>query len=122
MRAAPLTLLMLLAACDGPALVAFGGVNVASLALTGRTPPDIVTSLATGRSCSVARLDRGLTYCAPGDPGFPDPAYCTRSLGSVDCWVTPPAAVPLQPGVAQQPGPTAEQVRHSEGRWPRLFF
>jgi hypothetical protein len=118
MRCALLALPLLLAACDGPGLVVFGGVNVASLALTGRTPPDILTSLATGRSCSVARLDRGETYCAPADPGFAPPPHCTRSLGSVDCWATPPASIPLQAGVAQQPEPTAEQRRRAEGRWP----
>ncbi len=113
-----LVLPLLLAACDGPGLVAFGGVNVASLALTGRTPPDILTSLATGRSCSVARLDRGLTYCAEADPGFAPPPYCTRSIGAVDCWATAPASIPLQVGVAQQPAPSAAQLERAGRRWP----
>jgi len=121
-RPALLALPLLLAACDGPALVATAGITVASLALTGRTPPDIVVSAATGRDCSVARLDRGLSYCAAGDPGFQPPPYCTRSIGAVDCWVTPPPSIPLQRGVAQQPEPTGEQLDRVGRRWPFSAF
>ena len=75
----PALLLLPLAACDGPAAVATLGVNVVSLAVTGRTVPDIAVSAVTGRDCSVTRLDRRLSYCAPSlEPPSPPP-FCTRS-------------------------------------------
>ncbi|MCX7931017.1 MAG: hypothetical protein N2588_00540 [Rhodovarius sp.] len=96
-----------LAACDGPALVAAGAVHVASLTLTGRAVPDLAVSALTGRDCSLARLDRHLPYCgrAP-DATPPPPPFCTRSLGTVDCWAEgPPPASPAYRGVADGPSP-----------------
>ena len=110
-----------LGACDGPAAVATVGVNAASVALTGRAVPDLLVSAVTGRDCSVVRLDRRLSYCAPSEaPPSPAP-YCTRSIGSVDCWVTRPAAVPMPPGVVQGPQAlTPAQEAERLGRWPNL--
>ncbi len=90
-RLLPLCLLApLLAGCleaaAGPAAV-IGGTSVV---LTGRTPIDHVASLVSGQDCSVVRLERRESWCAPY-PGAPaPPVFCTRSLGSVDCWTTPP--------------------------------
>ncbi len=123
MRPALLPVLALLgtAGCDGPAAVATVGVNVVSLAVTGRTVPDIAVSAVTGRDCSVARLDRRLPYCAaaPEPPG--PPPFCTRSLGSADCWVTRPPAVPAQRGLADGPPPTPAQEEARAARWPGPF-
>ncbi|MBY0339354.1 MAG: hypothetical protein K2X11_22260 [Acetobacteraceae bacterium] len=120
-RLALASLCLVLPACDGPALVATGGVTVASLTLFGRAPADVLVSGATGRDCSIVRLDRGLSYCAPPEAP-PEPApYCTRSLGRVDCWVTPPAAIPLARGVADGPsGLTPAQEARRSAPWPRL--
>ncbi|WP_304813440.1 hypothetical protein [Falsiroseomonas sp.] len=86
-------------AAAGPVLVASG----AALVLTGRTPVDHVASLATGRDCSVVRLERREGWCAP-PPTPPAPAaYCTRSLGSADCWTTRPFNAGRQ--VADPPAP-----------------
>jgi hypothetical protein len=65
------------------------GAGVATIPLIGRTPPDAVISLVTGRDCSVVRLDAGKGYCAPVEPKPTEPVVCTRSLGVVDCWSNP---------------------------------
>jgi hypothetical protein len=96
-----LSLLPLLAACEaaGPLAVVAGG----SVALIGRTPVDVVASLVTGRDCSVVRLDRRESYCAPTEEPPAAQPYCTRSLGSVDCWTVPPYARPPLRSVADGP-------------------
>jgi hypothetical protein len=96
-----LPVLLLLPACGaepllGPAAVVGG----ASLVLTGRTPVDHLASLATGADCSVVRLERREPYCAPpAGPSARQP-YCTRSLGAVDCWTSPPPGAVPGRGVA----------------------
>ncbi len=118
MRLICLPLLFLLAACDGPGLFALGAVNVASLTLTGRAVPDIVVSGISGRDCSIARIDRGERYCGPDTaPEPPAPAFCTRSLGAVDCWTRPPIAMPAHRGAADAPVPVGGDMR----RWPYLW-
>ena len=113
-----LLLLPFLAACDPASLGAAAAVGVGSIAVIGRTPVDAAVSLATGRDCSVVRLDRGLGYCRPEEPPPAPPSYCTRSLGRVDCWREPPLAIPLQRGVADGPmALTAEQEAHRTRRW-----
>src|SRR5689334_5065891 len=96
-------LLLVLAGCDPTAAGVTAAVGVGSVAVIGRTPVDAVVSLASGRDCSVVRLDRGQSYCRPEEPPPTPPPYCTRSLGSVDCWRQPPLAIPLQRGVADGP-------------------
>ncbi|MBU8536243.1 hypothetical protein [Falsiroseomonas tokyonensis] len=84
-------------ATAGPVLVASG----ASLILTGRTPVDHVASWATGRDCSLVRVERRESWCAP-EPSPPTPQpFCTRSLGAADCWTVPPLTG--QRGVADPP-------------------
>jgi hypothetical protein len=117
----PSLILLALPACDGPAAVATAGVNAASIMVTGRAVPDLLVSAVTGRDCSVVRLDRRMSYWAASEDA-PGPApYCTRSIGSVDCWVTRPAAAPMPPGVVNGPvtlSPAQEADR--VGRWPNL--
>ncbi len=117
----PALALLLLPGCDGPAAVATVGVNVVSLAVTGRAVPDIAVSAVTGRDCSVARLDRRLPYCAARDDPPAPPPFCTRSIGSTDCWVTRPPAVPGQRGVVDGPvALTPAQEADRAGWWPNL--
>lgn len=117
----PLCLLLFLpflAACDPASLGATAAVGAGSVAVIGRTPVDAAVSLASGRDCSVVRLDRGLGYCRPVEPPPAPPPYCTRSLGRVDCWREPPLAFPMQRGVADGPvALTAEQEAHRTRRW-----
>jgi hypothetical protein len=115
----PLPLLLLLAACDPAALGgATAAVGVGSVVVIGRTPVDAAVSLASGRDCSIVRLDRGQSYCRPVEPPPAPPPYCTRSLGRVDCWRQPPLAIPLQDGVADGPATlTPLQEAHRTRRW-----
>ena len=111
--------LLFLAACDPASLGAAGAAGVGSVVGIGRTPVDAAVSLASGRDCSVVRLDRGQSYCRPVvEPPPAPPPYCTRSLGRVDCWREPPLALPMQRGVADGPTTlTAEQEAHRTRRW-----
>ncbi len=110
----PLVLILPLAACDGPAIVATAGVNIAALTLAGRTVPDMAVSAVTGRDCSVVRLDRGMTYCGPEAGAEAPVAFCTRSLGAADCWEQP---VRGYRGVADAPVARADAGR----RWHNLW-
>lgn len=118
----PIPLLLILAGCDPASLGVTAAVGVGSVAVIGRTPVDAAVSLASGRDCSVVRLDRGQSYCRPVEPPPAPPPYCTPSLGRVDCWREPPLTIPLQRGVADGPMTlTPEQEAHRTRRWPGLF-
>jgi hypothetical protein len=100
----PALFLLPLAGCAlesalGPAAV-LGG---ASLVFTGKTPLDYFAGAATGRDCSAVRWERHGPWCVePAPPPGPTP-YCTRSLGSVDCWTARPPGAALR-GVADPGG------------------
>lgn len=112
---------LLLAGCApspvGPLLAA----EAASVVVFGRGVGDIAISAISGYDCSIVRLDRGLSYCAPREAA-PRPApFCSRSLAQVDCWSNPEAfAVPPR-GVADGPGLTALQERTRTARWPKAL-
>ncbi|WP_428487828.1 hypothetical protein [Rhodopila sp.] len=93
--------------------------TVGTVPVIGRSPFDAVYSLATGRDCSVVRLDQGKSYCRPIDPPPESPAFCTRSLGTVNCW-SDPATLPDHPmPVADGPSfLTPEQEAYRLRRWP----
>ena len=94
-----LLLILLLAGCDiTPVGVAttVAGAGAGSIAIIQRSPADAIYSLATGKDCSVVRLDRGQTYCRPVEPEPPAQPFCTRSLGwwiagriAAGCPITP---------------------------------
>ncbi|GGC60019.1 hypothetical protein GCM10011504_42810 [Siccirubricoccus deserti] len=115
---------LFLAGCESAMPVTAGLFigNIASVTTIGRTLPDAAVSLVTGRDCSLVRLDRGQSYCrAEEPPPVPQP-YCTRSIGRVDCWRSPPLAIPPQPGVADGRAVlTAAQEAHRTRRWPGLW-
>jgi hypothetical protein len=96
-----------------------GGVSVASVAVLGRTPFDAVYSAATGKDCSLVRMEQGKSYCRPEDPPPPAPVFCTRSLGVVDCWQRPDELPWRQRQVADGPTTlTAEQEAYRTRQWP----
>lgn len=121
MRPALAPLLLLLVGCASGIEIA-AGVTAGSIATIQRTPLDAVVSVVRGRDCSVVWLDRGESYCREQEPPPAPVPYCTRSRGSVDCWLAPPLAIPLPRGVADQPpGLTAAQEAHRTRRWPGLW-
>jgi hypothetical protein len=120
-------LLLLLAGCNGvqapgaPLLAIPAVIEGASLVTLQRGVGDTVVSLVTGEDCSYVRLAKGQTYCASDSPPPVQPV-CTRSLGQVDCWTTPPVASPPYRNVRDGPYElTAEQERNRTARWPKLF-
>jgi hypothetical protein len=66
------------------------GVSGASLIFTAKTPLDHVAGLATRQDCSSVRWERHGPWCVPPAPPPLPTAFCTRSLGAVDCWDSPP--------------------------------
>lgn len=98
-------MLLPLAACGGDAIGPMLFVTGGSIMLIGRTPADVVVSAITRSDCSAVYIDSGQPYCRTDVPPAPTP-FCTRSLGSVDCWtVAPPPEVPPQRQVADSPPP-----------------
>lgn len=127
-RPPPLTLLVLpvlaLAACGSwtePA-GAFVAADAASVTVFGRSIGDLFFSGVTGRNCSVVRLDDGKSWCKPIEPPPAPAPFCTRSLGTIDCWTNPEALNgPPRRGVADGPGGlTPEQEANRTARWPGL--
>ena len=117
-----LLLLPLLAACHTlptTPLAVLAGVEAASVVVFGRDVGDIVVSAASGRDCSIVRLDRGKSYCRPLDPPPARPAFCTRSLAGVDCWSNPEALPAHTREVADGPRVlTPEQEARRTRKWP----
>jgi hypothetical protein len=123
-RRSILLALLLLPGCEAAVPVTGGlaAANIGSVMVIGRTLPDAVVSAVAGRDCSAVRLDRGLEYCRPEEAPPPPVPYCTRSIGSVDCWRQPPLALPLQRGVADgRQGLTPVQEANRTRRWPGLW-
>lgn len=117
------TLFLLLAILPLAGCEAFGlfagvttGVSAASIAAIQRTPLDAGVSVATGRDCSLVRLDKQQSYCAPDDTPRPLP-YCTRSLGTVNCWAQPQQVTRLPQQVGDAPDPTPAQRDWQRRSW-----
>ena len=122
MRITPLLLLgllpPLLCACGPEPVEALAAAEAASVVVFGRGVIDIGVSAVSGRDCSIVRLDKGQTYCAPKEQPFQE-AYCTRTLAAVDCWPSPAILPVPRPGVGDTPAPTAEQERYRAAKWPK---
>lgn len=95
--------------------------DAASVVVFGRGIVDIGVSAISGRDCSIVRLDRGQTYCAPRDSALTRGPVCTRSLGVVDCWSNPEALPPGTREVADGPAPTPAQERYRQAPWPKTL-
>ena len=93
----------------------------ASVAVFGRDVVDIGVSAITGRDCSVVRLDRQQTYCAPREHLPPPPPLCSRTLADVVCWANPEALQVRPRQIADTPDLTKEQVLQVESRWPKTL-
>src|SRR4051812_35367058 len=124
MRGSMLVLLAVLPSCAGwtEPVGALAAADAASVIVFGRAIGDFGVSALSGRDCSVVRLDRGQTYCAPRDSPDRRGPFCTRSLGVVDCWADPALLPAPQREVADTPGPTQEQLSYRSARWPKAFY
>ncbi len=121
MRVLLLLLLAGLGGC-GPGVVALTPVDVVTVPVLGRGVTDIANSAASGRDCSVVRLDAGQTYCASrSDLTRPQP-ICTRTIGVVNCWANPALVPQRQQDVEQTPPPTLDQLRYRAAPWPKALF
>ena len=69
----------------------------------------------------MVRLDRGQTYCTPRNQPPPPEPFCTRSLGTVDCWANPEMLPAPQRFVGDDPPPTEAQDRYRRARWPKAL-
>ena len=117
MRVAGFLLALLLGGC-GPAVPALLGVEAATVTVFGRGIVDIGVSAISGKDCSIVRLDRGQTYCKPVEVSRP-PAYCTRSLGHVDCWASRDLLPDPPRGLADTPEPNRAQEAYRSAWWPK---
>jgi hypothetical protein len=122
MSSSIVALLLLLAGCAASPeqlVSSVGGVGVASVAIIHRSPFDALYSLVSGRDCSVVRLDENKSYCRPEEPPPEPPPFCTRSLGSVDCWTDAARPADGAGGVADGPQTlTPAQDADRTRRWP----
>lgn len=108
-----------LCGCVAGTVVPVAGVVGLDIAAFHRSLPDMIYSAATGRDCSIVRLDRDQSYCRPPPQPLPPQPYCTRGLGGVDCWAAG-ADMPNQaPQLAQgRYALTPEQQRWQNAPWP----
>ncbi len=98
------------------------GVALGSIVVFGRAPTDMMVSAATGRDCSIVNLDKREPYCRPREQPPEPPAFCTKSLGAVDCWDA--GKRPLNPPRDVADGPralTPEQEAIRARWWPGLW-
>ncbi len=79
---------LLVASCGAAAPYAM--VDGAVVVTTEKTMADHVVSLASGKSCSLVRLEQGDTYCEEDElvPLQPN-LYCYRELAGVTCYDRP---------------------------------
>ena len=114
----PLVLTILMAGCTD-ALPPLAVADAASVVVFGRGLADIGISAITGRDCSIVRLDRQQTYCAPLEPPYGPAPFCTRTLADVTCWSDPERFAVLPRPVADGPALTAAQESNRLARWPK---
>ncbi len=101
------------------AAAAVAGAEGASVAVFGRGIADIGVSAITGRDCSIVRLDRGQSYCAARDHLPAPQTFCTRTLGTVQCWADPQALSASAHPLVDTPGLNQDQIRQINARWPK---
>ena len=91
---------------SGPMMAAGAAATGGGLVATGKTPVDHVAGWVLGQDCSAVRLENRRPWCVPIPTAAAPVPYCTRTIGSVNCWTEPPPGSP-QRGVAD-PGPYPE--------------
>ncbi len=79
-----------------PVSLWIAGASITSFAVAQRGLFDIAYSLVTGKDCSVINIERRGEYCRSEAVAQPV-AFCTRSLGDVDCWTVANPYGPQRP-------------------------
>lgn len=82
------------------------GAEITSFAVLQRGMFDAVYSLITGKDCSVINIERRGEYCRSAVVAQPV-AFCTRSIGDVDCWTVANPYGPQRPVTDIPPPPVA---------------
>ena len=83
------SLTALLGGCSGQSMAHLAVADAAVVIGTDKTIADHVISVASGKDCSLVRVERGMTYCKE-DEVVPMPeVYCYRELGGVSCYDAP---------------------------------
>jgi hypothetical protein len=100
----------------GPTLTVSGAIHAGSLITTGKLPEDHLVGLLTDMDCSAVRFEQRRPWCVPHRGPAPTPPYCTRSIGSVDCWTSPPPGAPAR-GVADPGGLPAARLDEPLRPW-----
>jgi hypothetical protein len=78
---------LFVASCS--AATPYAMVDGATVITTEKTMADHVISLASGKDCSLVRLEQGTTYCEE-DEVVPHPnLFCYRELAGVTCYDRP---------------------------------
>lgn len=90
---------VVLGACD--LLQPYAVVDGAVVMGTEKTMADHVISLASGKNCSLIRIEKGLTYCEEDELNPVPNLYCYRELAGVTCYKRPD---PQHGGVAGRLG------------------
>lgn len=111
-----------LAGCDPQSRLAMTALDIGVVPVFGRTLPDLLVSGLSGRDCSLVHIEQGHAYCREPEPPPAPPPFCTRSLGSVDCWASAEAQPgPPRRGLADGPAAlTPAQEAHRVRSWPGL--
>ncbi len=119
-----LMILLLLAGCGATpeqALTGAAALGIGSIAIIGRSPLDALYSTASGRDCSIVRLEQGKDYCRPVEPPPPPQPFCSRSLALADCWADPASLPDHPPSLGDGPNTlTPAQDANRTRRWPPL--
>ena len=91
MRLPALLSLLLLAACHPPLepVVWLAAIDIGAVPIFHRTATDLAYSLVTRKDCSLVRLEQEGHYCKRPEAPPPDPAFCTHTLGTAECFATP---------------------------------
>lgn len=64
-------------------------IGAGTVVASCKTPIDHVVSLVSGKDCSIARQQRGLTYCVEDEAPQPARVHCYATIGDPTCFAAP---------------------------------
>jgi hypothetical protein len=98
--------------------VAVAAAEAVSVATFHRDGFDLAYSLVSGRDCSIVHFEQGQSYCKPREAKPAAPPFCTRTLGTAECFADPSELPDHPSGVADSPPLNAAQEKDRTARWP----